>query len=170
MNDGVQELESLSKERLIEIIRMFSKNWYTVDGLWFRVVEEEYGLEAALKLDYKMWESNAVAEARRIKKFLDLSDGGPEAVVRAINYMTWAPSTGYRYEPTPNGILWTCTYCPAQEARKRRELPEHACKPAGISCFGGMAQAIDPMVRVRCVFCPPDPHPEDSWCRWEFTL
>jgi hypothetical protein len=170
MNSGDQELQALSKDQLIEVIRMFAKNWYTLDGLWFRAAEEEYGLEAALKLDYKMWESDGIIEAKRIKKLFHLSDGGPEGVVKAIHFMTWAPSTGYRCEPTPNGVLWTCTYCPAQEARKRNGLVEHPCKPAGISCFGGAAQVIDPMVRVRCVFCPPDPHPEDSWCQWEFTL
>ncbi len=170
MNSGDQVLEALPKEKLIDVLRMFSKNWNTVDGLWFRLVEEEYGLETALKLDYKMWESYEPIEARRIKDFLQLSGGGPEAVVKAIHFAAWAPSTEYRVEKTSLGALWTCTYCPAQEARKRKGLGEHRCKPAGISCFGGAARVIDPAVTVRCVFCPPDPHPEDSWCQWEFTV
>ena len=169
MNSGDHELGKLSKKELLATIRMFSKNWYTLDGLWFRLVEEEYGFEAALKLDYKMWESDALIEARRIKEVLGLSGGGPEGVVKAINFMSWAPSTEYRYEETPQGILWTCTYCPPQEARQRKGLSENHCKPAGISCFGDAARVIDPAVKVRCIFCPPDPHPKDSWCQWEFT-
>jgi hypothetical protein len=31
-------------------------------------------------------------------------------------------------------------------------------------------QAIDPRIQTRCVACPPDPHGEDLWCAWEFTL
>lgn len=169
MNSGDQELEALSKGQLLDFIRTLSKNWYTVDGLWFRAAEEEYGLDVALKLDYKMWESDGIIEAKRIKELLHLSGGGPEGVVKAIHFMSWAPSTAYRSELISGGVLWTCSYCPAQEARKRRGLGEHPCKPAGTSCFGGIAQVIDPTVTVRCVFCPPDPHPEEFWCQWEFT-
>ena len=39
------ELEDLPKEALLKLIRMFSRNWLTVDGLWFRNVEDEYDLD-----------------------------------------------------------------------------------------------------------------------------
>lgn len=37
----LKRLEGLPKETLIEIIKMYSKNWITVDGLWFGGVEEK---------------------------------------------------------------------------------------------------------------------------------
>ena len=30
--------------------------------------------------------------------------------------------------------------------------------------------AIDPRIETRCVACPPDPHPEEYWCAWEFSI
>ncbi len=36
--------------------------------------------------------------------------------------------------------------------------------------YSYFAKTIDPMIKTRCVFCPPDDHPEDAYCRWEFTL
>lgn len=169
MNIGDKELEALPKEKLIEIIKMLSKNWHTLDGLWFRAVEEEFGFDVALKLDYKMWEKGPVIESRRIKELFNLSGGGPAAVVKAINFMSWAPATGYTYEELPGGkVVWTCTTCPPQDARKRQGLGENLCKPPGVSCFTAIAQAIDPAVKVNCLVCPPDPHPEDYWCKWEF--
>ncbi len=41
------KLEELPKETLIELARMYARNWQTLDGLWFRNVEAQYGLEAA---------------------------------------------------------------------------------------------------------------------------
>ena len=43
-------LEDLSKKELLKVIEMFSLNWLTVDGLWFTLVEDKYGLESALSL------------------------------------------------------------------------------------------------------------------------
>jgi hypothetical protein len=45
------ELEGLSKETLIELIKMYSRNWHTCDGLWFSGVEERYGTDTALEID-----------------------------------------------------------------------------------------------------------------------
>jgi hypothetical protein len=29
---------------------------------------------------------------------------------------------------------------------------------------------MDPRIETRCICCPPDRHPEDVWCAWEFTV
>lgn len=34
-NPVLGELERLPKETLVELIKMYSKNWHTCDGLWF---------------------------------------------------------------------------------------------------------------------------------------
>jgi len=63
-------LAELSKDTLIELIRMHSRNWMTLDGLWFSGVEEKYGLAAAMELDVRMWRIGSLTEAKRIKKLL----------------------------------------------------------------------------------------------------
>ncbi len=100
------KLEELPKETLIELARMYARNWQTLDGLWFGNVEAQYGLEAAIKLDLENWESQSIVEAERIKRALKLNEGG-------------------------------------------LSLPRAA---------------------VKCLVCPPDPHPEEFWCKWELTM
>ena len=60
--------------------------------------------------------------------------------------------------------------CRVQSARKRRGLQDFPCKPVGISEYGLFAKTVDPRIETRCIICPPDNHPEDYYCAWEFTL
>jgi hypothetical protein len=60
--------------------------------------------------------------------------------------------------------------CRVQSARKRRGLPDFPCKSVGLVEYAEFARAIDPRIQTRCIACPPDEHPEEFWCAWEFAL
>ncbi len=83
------QLEKLPKKTLIELAKMYSRNWQSLDGNWFGLVEAEFGLEAAVRLDLKSWEKQAVLEAQRIKKVLNLDKGGLPSVLTVLSFMTW---------------------------------------------------------------------------------
>lgn len=48
---GIKEIEDFSKEELRELVRLAALNWLAHDGLWFRAVEDKYGLDAATEVD-----------------------------------------------------------------------------------------------------------------------
>jgi len=166
------KLEDLSKETLIKLVKMYSKNWQTLDGLWFRNVENKYGLEAAVELDLKMWEEQSKAEARRIKEALYITHGGIANVLKALSFMSWQLTTPLfdLDEETHGRIVFHYSRCSVQEGRRRQGKKEFPCKFMKTRLLSNLAKEIEPRAEIRCFFCPPDSHPEDSWCKWEVTM
>ena len=165
-------LEELPKETLVELARMYAHNWQTLDGLWFRNVEAEYGLEAAVKLDLKNWQKQAAIEAERIMKALKLNKGGLSSILKVLSLMSWQLVSPIFQceEETPERILFYYPHCPVQMGRRKQDKQEFPCKTMKLTLLSQLANVVEPRARVRCIACPPDPHPKDFWCKWELTL
>ncbi|MFC2000669.1 DUF6125 family protein [Chloroflexota bacterium] len=165
-------LEDLPRETLIELARMYARNWQTLDGLWFGSVEREYGLEAAVKLDIRNWEKQSSIEAQRIKKVLGLNEGGLPSILQALSFMSWqmvSPLFEVE-EESPRRIVFFYPRCTVQEGRKKGNKPEFPCKTMKTTLLANLTRIIEPRASVKCLACPPDPHPDDCWCRWELTM
>ncbi len=165
-------LERLSKKELIELVRMYSRNWQTLDGLWFSNVEAEYGLEAAVRLDLKNWKNQSVIEAERIKKVAQLNDGGLSSVLIVLSLMSWQLTSPLFEceEESPQRIVLYYPRCAVQEGRAKRGKPEFPCKTMKLTLLSNIARVVEPRTDVKCVACPPDPHHPGFWCKWELTL
>ncbi len=169
MND--KELRDLSREELLKVIKIFSRNWITLDGLWFLGVEDEFGLEAAVKLDEQMWSKQAGIEARRMRRALDIKQKGPIGVAQAYSLLTACAADTFVPElsGTPERLRVRINHCNAQEARERLGRPIFPCKPVGLAIFNSLIKEVDPQVTVKCLLCPPDPVTGSYWCEWELT-
>lgn len=163
------DLETLPKESLVKTVKMFALNCYSMDGLWFRGTEQEYGMDVALKHDIEVWRRFAPIEAHRIREYLDFQEKGVAGVVRAMNFETVTPAfPPFDVAEAEGGrLLVSFPHCLPQEARVKLGVGEFACKEVGIASWENFARTLDPTVKVRCQFAPKDPHPADAWCRWE---
>ena len=171
-DDATALLRSLEKDELIRIIVDDAKNWLAHDGLWFQAVEAAHGMEAAIDADRAAWERFTVVEARRIMERLGLAPGGGiPALVECLQHRLYARLNGQEVtEQGPGRAVFVMRDCRVQSARRRKGLPDFPCKPVGLVEYAGFARTIDPRIQTRCVACPPDDHPEDQWCAWEFTI
>jgi hypothetical protein len=169
---GIKEISDFSKDELIELLQDAAVNWLAHDGLWFRAVEDRFGLDAAMELDGKAWEKFTVLEAKRIMKRLGLKEGGGiPALVQALKLRLYAYINVQEIsEVTADRLVFRMRSCRVQEARERQGLSLFPCKSIGIIEYSGFARTIDPHIETRCLTCPPDPKPENTWCAWEFTL
>ena len=164
--------EDMSKDELHGLLADAAKNWLAHDGLWFLEVEKESGIETAMKLDRQAWETFTVLEAGRIMKRLGREPGGGiRALAEALGFRLYAFINEQEItEVTDSRCIFTMKNCRVQTARKRKGLPDFPCKPIGLVEYTGFARTIDPRIETRCVVCPPDEHPEEVWCSWEFVL
>ena len=48
-------LEELSREELIQLLELYSKNWLAMDGVWFQAVEFKRGMDEAMEQDAAAW-------------------------------------------------------------------------------------------------------------------
>lgn len=168
----MKEVKDLSKEELLELLADASKNWLAHDGLWFRAVEDKYGIDMAMELDRKAWEKFTVIEARRIMKRLRMEPGGGiPALVQALKFRLYAHINVQEInEMSDAHCVFRMNKCRVQETRKRQGLSDFPCKSVGIVEYSGFAKTIDPRIKTTCLTCPPDSHPPDFWCAWEFRL
>lgn len=166
------EPKDLSKEELLDFIPDLAKNWLAHDGLWFLGVEKKYSLESAIEIDKYAWEKFTVIEAERImKRFKITPNNGIPALVQALKFRLYAFINKQEIvEITDKRCVLRMNNCRVQEARVRKGLPDFPCKPVGIVEYSYFAKTIDSRIKTTCICCPPDPHPEEYFCAWEFVL
>jgi hypothetical protein len=162
----------LSKEGLIDLVENAAKNWLAHDGLWFLAVERKFGMETAIELDAKAWETFTVIEAKRIMRHLGIEPGsGIPALKETLQYRLYAfLNVQEIIDVDERTIIFRMNECRVQAARKRDGRPDFPCKPVGLVEYGNFARTIDPRFHTRCIACPPDSHPDEYWCAWEFKL
>jgi len=171
-DEGIRLLADLSKDELIRIIIDDAKNWLAHDGLWFQAVEKSHGMEAAIAADVEAWRSFTAIEAKRIMERLGMKPGGGiPALVECLKHRLYARlNLQDVIEQTDTRVVFRMLDCRVQSARKRRGLADFPCRPVGMVEYAEFAKAIDPRIKMNCVACPPDDHPEEYWCAWEFTI
>ncbi len=167
-----ETLRQHSKEELIDLLEIGAKNWLAHDGLWFLAAEDTFDMETAIELDRRAWERFTVIEAKRIMRFLHIEPGGGiPALRKALGYRLYARINEQEIiDVDERTIVFRMNDCRVQAARKRKGLPDFPCKPVGLVEYGNFARTIDPSFQTECIACPPDPHPEDYYCAWRFTL
>ena len=166
-----KELEKLSKEQLIKLVDIYSKNWLAMDGVWFQSVEQKLGMDEAMEHDAEAWRRFTVIEAKRIKEFLGLPDqAGLEGLRKALSFRFYANLNNAECVIKDNTLLYRTLECRVQTARLRKNMPLHPCKPVGLIEYQGFASVIDSRITCQCVSYCPDITDDSCSCSWLFTL
>lgn len=164
-------LSQFSKDELIELIEIYSKNWLAMDGVWFQSIEKKLGMDEAMFHDAEAWRRFTVIEAKRIKEFLKLSDNaGIDGLASALRLRFYANINEDKIEIDGNTLTYTSVNCRVQRARERKGMPFHPCKSVGIIEYAEFAKVIDSRFTCECLSCYPDITDTSCCCKWKFIL
>ena len=169
---GNEHLEHLSRQQLMDLVNVYSKNWLALDGLWFQSVEKEQGMDAAMRHDVDVWRVYTAIEARRLKQFLGLAERpGLEGLMRAMDLRFNAHHNRHEFvREGENAVVFRTVYCRVQDTRARKGMPLHPCEQVGEVEFGEFARAIDDRIRCERVSCYPHITDDGCNCAWRFTV
>ena len=172
---GSEDREMLAKmpiEKLLDFFFLQIRNLWRVDGLYFLGIDKRFGTEAATEIDAGVWEAMAQIEARSLQKMFQVEEN-PDipTIVGLLRKSSWALDQPFKtIEVSDKRATLSVDRCRTQESRLSKGLSEFPCEQVRFGYLKNFAKALNPKVEVNCLVCPPDRHPKDLWCKWEFAL
>jgi len=165
-------LAKMPMEKLLDFLFLQIRNLWRIDGLYFLGIEKRFGTEAATEIDTSVWESMAQIEAKNLQKMFRVRENlDVPTIVDLLCKSSWALDQPFKtMELGDKRASLSIDRCRTQEARLSKRLAEFPCKKVRFGYLRNFAKTLNPKVEVNCLVCPPDRHPKDLWCKWEFTI
>lgn len=165
-------LADLPLEKLLDFLFLHIRNLWRVDGLYFLGIEKKFGTEVAAEIDAGVWEAMAKIEAKSLQRMFNVAENPDvKTIIELLRKSSWALDQPFKtVEASANRAVLSVNRCRTQETRLEKGLSEFPCKPVRFGYLKNFAKTLNPKVEVKCLVCPPDKHPKDEWCEWEFIL
>ena len=164
-------IEKIPDGKIADFIFMHLRDLWAVDGLYYMGIEERYGTKIATEIDGFVWRIMGKIEARRLKKFFNISGNSIKDMMQALQYSSWALDLENKeIKIDKEKAVIRNVKCRVQNTRIEKGLGQFACKPVRKGFLESFAQEFNSEIKLTCNVCPPDDHPDDLWCEWEFSL
>ena len=167
-----EQLAKMSIDKLLDFFFLQIRNLWRVDGLYFLGIEEKFGTEAATEIDAGVWRIMAQIEAKSLRRMFQVRENTDiPTIMNLLRKSSWALDQPFKtVETSDKRAILSIDRCRTQEARLKKGLSEFPCKKVRFGYLKNFAKTLNPNVEVNCTVCPPDEHPANLWCRWEFKL
>jgi len=172
---SLEDREMLTKmpiEKLVDILFLQIRNLWRVDGLYFLGMEKKFGTEAATEIDAGVWEAMAQIEAKSLQKMFQIGENpNIPTIIDLLRKSSWTLDRPFKtVEISDKRAILSINKCRTQETRLSKGLNEFPCKKVRFGYLKTFAKTLNPKVEVNCITCPPEKHPKELWCKWEFAI
>jgi len=126
----------------------------------------------ATEIDAGVWRIMAQIEAKSLRRMFQVRENADiPTIMNLLRKSSWALDQPFKtVETSDKRAILSIDRCRTQEARLKKGLSEFPCKKVRFGYLRKIVKTLNPNVEVNCTVCPPDKHPSNLWCRWEFKL
>ncbi len=167
----MERFESLSKEELINRLKLAMDVATAVDGMWFMNVEKVFGFDKTNEINLKVWEHYPKVLERRMKKYYELKKTGMEGVKEMIQLDPILVPMDFEFvDKDDQNMIFRVNKCPGLEAQERMNRTEFTCEKVEKVYLSAFAEMYDPRIKVKALKVPPRASENDICCEWLFTI
>jgi len=167
------KLESLSREELIDLVKLSSRMILALDGFWYLSVKELAGNEKALDRDNWVWDKVMKfcveelarlqgVQGRDVADYMKVMGPRPEGLVleERVEILN------------RNDAIRTVTYCPTIVAMEKEGEGRDAlhCTEACAKMRAKHTKLFNPAIKITCLRVPPRKDKDDIFCQFEYKI
>ena len=167
------DLHQLSKEQLVELVRMYARLFLAMDGFWYLAIKEMMNEDTATEVDLWVWDKYARYEAKRLPPLVGAEGDDLARFATAFSYSPWFSNLTHGFTRDADGALTLTVYdCPSLDGMKREGQGREKtfCSQVEQKLLEMVSRAFNPNVEVTLVELPLKPTEDSICCRWRFMV
>ena len=165
--------EDFSADALARLVRLYSKLYIGLDGLWYLTLKERMGNEEALACDIQAWEKITRYEMKNITRELDIQGNDVVAFMKGMQLSPWSQRMEHNVKfQGRDKALFTVTSCPTLDALEKegKGREDQICNIVDVKWMQDTASFFNPAIKVTPLKTPPRKSREEICCQWEIIL
>ncbi|MFC2123017.1 DUF6125 family protein [Bacteroidota bacterium] len=164
------KFSDFSYDTLVDLLELYSKFYWAMDGNWFLSIKEKAGNEAALACDLTVLEKMAKYEMAKITRRFNITGNDVTALIKAIQLVPWYRQNQFEIDvKDEKSAILTITRCPTLEALEKegKSRENEICNIVEPNVLKYYASFFNPGISVKCLKSPPRESENDICCQWE---